>query len=154
MIQIRSSDRFILSNESFANGTTRSSALSPFLCNPGSPPTSHPPAMLSPLHVVAGVCALVGLALLWRDVRSKMRGEGRTARSLLSHYVAVKAAGWLGKLQRCKLEMNTRNVRQVQEETLLRRLAANQHTVYGRQFDFRSIKGQSEQVFCKLFRVR
>nr|XP_043870481.1 GH3 domain-containing protein [Solea senegalensis] len=97
-----------------------------------------PPAMSAAL----GVSSLAaGVALvLWRDIRSRMRGEGRTVSGLLSQYVSLKAVGWLGKRQRRKLEADTLNVKQVQEETLLKRLRNNENTCYGRQYDFSSMK--------------
>lgn len=72
----------------------------------------------------------------------KIKGENRTLRSLLSQYVAVKVVGWLGKLQRRKLEADTLKVKEIQEETLLKRLRKNANTYYGRQYDFCSIKGK------------
>lgn len=97
-----------------------------------------PPLLPSAL----GICSLAGMALIWRDISSKMKGESRTLSSLLSQYLAVKGVGWLGRRQRRKLEADTLNVKQVQEETLLKRLLKNQHTCYGRQYDFSSIKGK------------
>uniref|UniRef100_A0A665TSC1 GH3 domain containing n=1 Tax=Echeneis naucrates TaxID=173247 RepID=A0A665TSC1_ECHNA len=91
------------------------------------------------LPAALGVCSLAGMALLWRGVRSKMEGDNRTVGGLLTQYLGVKALGWLGRRQRRKLEADTLNVRQVQEETLLKRLRKNANTMYGRQFDFRSI---------------
>ncbi|XP_020507747.2 GH3 domain-containing protein [Labrus bergylta] len=96
-------------------------------------------AMPSPLPAVLGVCSLAGMALLWRDLSSKVRGENRTLSSLLGHYLAVKGVGWLGGRQRRKLEADTLNVKQVQEETLLKRLRKNANTCYGTQYDFSSI---------------
>lgn len=90
-----------------------------------------------------GVLSVVGMAFLWRDIRSKMKGENRTPISLLSQYLAVKGVGCLGKWQRSKLEADTLNVKQVQEETLLKRLRKNANTYYGRQYDFSSIKGKA-----------
>lgn len=98
--------------------------------------------MPSPLPTALGVFSLAGMALIWRDISSKIKGENRTFSSLLSQYLAVKAVGWLGKRQRRKLEADTLNVKQVQEETLLRRLRKNANTCYGRQYDFSSIKGK------------
>lgn len=109
------------------------------LCNAGLLRTAMPP----PLPAALGVCSLVGMALLWRDISSKMKAEKRTLSSLLSQYLAVKGVGWLGRRQRRKLEADTVNVRQVQEETLLRRLSKNANTSYGRQYDFSSIKGKN-----------
>ncbi|KAM9837329.1 GH3 domain-containing protein [Aulostomus maculatus] len=100
----------------------------------------HTQAMPSVLPIAVGVSSLVGMALIWRDMNSKMKGESRTFSSLLSQYLAVKAVGWLGRLRRKKLELDTRKVTEVQEETLLKRLRKNQHTCYGRQYDFSSIK--------------
>lgn len=90
-----------------------------------------------------GVCSLAGMALLWRDMSSKMKGDNRTFGSLLSQYVAVKAVGWLGRRQRRKLEADTLDVRRVQQETLLRRLRRNANTLYGRRYDFGSVKGET-----------
>lgn len=96
-----------------------------------------------PAAAAVGVCSLAGMALLWRDISSKMKGDNRTFGSLLSQYVAVKVVGWLGDRQRRKLEADTLNVRQVQQEILLRRLRKNADTRYGRRYDFGSIKGET-----------
>ncbi|XP_061765662.1 GH3 domain-containing protein isoform X1 [Nerophis ophidion] len=87
-----------------------------------------------------GVFSLVGMALVWKDLHSKVRGHGRTSSSLLGQYLAMKAVGWLGRRQRAKLEGDTVDVRKVQEDTLIGRLRKNQQTIYGKQFDFSSIK--------------
>ncbi|XP_056222703.1 GH3 domain-containing protein isoform X2 [Seriola aureovittata] len=96
--------------------------------------------MPPPLPVALGVCSLAGMALVWRDISSKMKGDNRTLSGLLSQYLGVKALGWLGRRQRKKLESDTLNVKRVQEETLLKRLSKNANTCYGKQFDFCSIK--------------
>ncbi|XP_010898097.2 GH3 domain-containing protein [Esox lucius] len=96
--------------------------------------------MPSPLPSAIGLLSLGGMALLWREIRSKVKGENRTLSSLLSQYFAVKFVSWLGKRQRAKLEADTLNIRQVQEETLLKRLRKNADTSYGKQYDFSSIK--------------
>ncbi|KAM9426505.1 GH3 domain-containing protein [Pholidichthys leucotaenia] len=98
----------------------------------------------SPLPATIGVCCLVGMALIWRDISTKMRGENRTLGGLLSQYVAVKVVGWLGRRQRRKLEADTQKVKQAQEETLLQRLRKNANTLYGKQYDFSSIKDSNE----------
>uniref|UniRef100_A0A3P8TE13 GH3 domain containing n=1 Tax=Amphiprion percula TaxID=161767 RepID=A0A3P8TE13_AMPPE len=97
-------------------------------------------AMPSPLPTAVGVCSLAGMALIWRDMSSKMKGGNRTMGSLFSQYLAVKAVGWLGRRQRRKLEADTLKVKQVQEEILLKRLRKNANTCYGRQYDFSSVK--------------
>lgn len=107
----------------------------------------HNLAMPPPLPAVLGVCSLAGMALIWRDISSRMKGENRTLSSLLSQYLAVKGVGWLGRRQRRKLEADTQNVKQVQEETLLTRLRKNANTCYGRQYDFSTITDSS--VFRK-----
>ncbi|KAM7370745.1 hypothetical protein PAMP_010268 [Pampus punctatissimus] len=101
-------------------------------------------AMPPPLPAALGVCSLAGMALIWRDIGSKMKGESRTLSSLLGQYLAVKGVGWLGRRQRRKLEADTLNVKRVQEETLLRRLKKNEHTCYGRQYDFSSIRDSDD----------
>lgn len=101
------------------------------------------------LPAALGVCSLAGLALVWRDISSKMKGENRTFIGLLSQYLAVKGVGWLGKRQRSQLEADTLNVKQVQEETLLKRLSKNANTCYGRQYDFSSIKGKETIRWCE-----
>lgn len=110
------------------------------LCNSGSSSAAMPP----PLPAALGLCSLAGVALIWRDISSKMRGENRTAGGLLGQYVAVKGVGWLGRRQRRKLEEDTLNVRRVQEETLLKRLRKNANTRYGKRFDFSSVTGEDE----------
>ncbi|KAI9526384.1 hypothetical protein NQZ68_039992 [Dissostichus eleginoides] len=100
----------------------------------------HNQVMPPPLPTALGVCSLAGMALLWRDVSSKMKGGNRSWSSLLSQYLAVKGVGWLGRRQRKKLEADTLNVKRVQEETLLQRLRKNENTSYGKQYDFSSIK--------------
>nr|XP_046233858.1 GH3 domain-containing protein [Scatophagus argus] len=100
-------------------------------------------AMPPLLPAALGVCSLTGMALIWKDISSKMKGDNRTLSSLLSQYLAVKVVGWLGRRQRSKLEADTLNVKQVQEETLLKRLGKNANTCYGRQYDFSSIKDSS-----------
>lgn len=76
------------------------------------------------------------MALLW-----KIKIENRSISSLLAQYAAVKAVCWLGNRQRNKLEKDTQDVHRVQEETLLKRLRKHSDTVYGKLYDFGSIKG-------------
>ncbi|KAJ8414370.1 hypothetical protein AAFF_G00052400 [Aldrovandia affinis] len=96
---------------------------------------------------LVGVLSLSGLALLWQDISWRVKGEARTVGSLLSQYVAVKVVGWLGKRQRERLEADTRDIRNAQEETLLKRLRKNSNTYYGRLYGFSSIKDC--EAFCK-----
>ncbi|XP_028287446.1 GH3 domain-containing protein [Parambassis ranga] len=98
------------------------------------------PDMPPTLPAALGVCSLAGIALIWRNISSMAKGENRTIGSLFSQYAAVKVVGWLGKRQRRNLESDTVNVKQVQEETLLKRLRKNANTCYGGQYDFSSIK--------------
>ncbi|XP_073773687.1 GH3 domain-containing protein isoform X2 [Danio rerio] len=95
------------------------------------------------LLAVTAACAPVGLlplclctmALLW-----KIKIENRSLLSLLTQYVAMKSVGWLGNRQRNRMEKDTQEIRRVQEETLLRRLRKHSDTVYGKLYDFSSIK--------------
>lgn len=100
------------------------------------------PDLLCLLPASLGVCSLAGMALIWRDISSKMKGENRTVVSLVGQYVAVKAVGWLGKWQRGKLEADTVKVKRVQEETLLKRLKKATDTCYAKKYDFSSVTGE------------
>lgn len=100
------------------------------------------PDLVRLLPASLGVCSLAGMALIWRDISSKMKGGSRTVTSLVGQYVALKAAGWLGKRQRGKLEADTLNVKRVQEETLLKRLKKAANTCYAEKYDFSSITGK------------
>ncbi|KAL2078245.1 hypothetical protein ACEWY4_025930 [Coilia grayii] len=104
--------------------------------------------VVCPLSTAFGLLSVGGMALVWRDIRWRVKGENRTVGSLLSQYFAVKLVGWLGKRQRAKLEADTQDVRRAQEETLLRRLQKNKNTLYGKQYEFGSIKD------CEAFRQR
>lgn len=73
----------------------------------------------------------------------KIKIENRSISSLLTQYVAMKAVCWLGNRQRNRLENDTQNVHRVQEETLLKRLRKHSDTVYGKLYEFGSIKGDS-----------
>lgn len=96
--------------------------------------------MVRPLPTAIGIFSLGGMALLWRDIRWRVKAENRSVGGLLTQYLAVKLVGWLGKKQRVKLEMDTQNIRLAQEETLLKRLKKNANTLYGKQYEFTSIK--------------
>lgn len=87
------------------------------------------------------------MALIWRAVgwSSEVTGDSRTVGSLVSHYLALKVAGWLGRRQRSALEADTRDATRVQEETLLTRLRRHADTLYGKRYEFSSITG--EEVF-------
>uniref|UniRef100_A0A8C5EPD5 GH3 domain-containing protein n=1 Tax=Gouania willdenowi TaxID=441366 RepID=A0A8C5EPD5_GOUWI len=101
----------------------------------------HGSVMLPSLPAALGLCSVAGgAALLWRTVSSrKIKGENRPFGSLLGQFVAVKAVGWLGRRQRSKLESDTMKVKQIQEETLIKRLKKNSNTWYGKEYDFSSI---------------
>lgn len=99
------------------------------------------------MSTVVGALALsatAGMALLLKDITSRVGAEKRPLGSLLSQYLAVKVVGWLGRKQRKKLDEDTRNVKQVQEETLLKRLRKYADTCYGTQYDFRSMKDSAD----------
>uniref|UniRef100_A0AAV2LKK3 Uncharacterized protein n=1 Tax=Knipowitschia caucasica TaxID=637954 RepID=A0AAV2LKK3_KNICA len=90
------------------------------------------------------VGATVGMTLVLKEIRSKVGWEKRPVGSVLSQYVALKVVGWLGGRQRRKLEEDTHNVAQVQEETLLRRLQKHRDTCYGKLHDFKTITGVAD----------
>lgn len=99
---------------------------------------------MSSLVAALALSATAGMAMVLKDVSSKVGAEKRPMGSLLSQYLALKVVGWLGRKQRRKLEEDTRNVKQVQEETLLKRLRKHGDTCYGRQHDFRSMKDSTD----------
>lgn len=99
---------------------------------------------MSALVAALALSATAGVAMVLKDISSKLGAEKRPMGSLLSQYLALKVVGWLGRKQRRKLEEDTRNVKQVQEETLLKRLRKYGDTRYGRQYDFRSIKDSAD----------
>ncbi|XP_022541162.2 GH3 domain-containing protein [Astyanax mexicanus] len=107
-------------------------------------------AAVSPDFVPAAlvVMSLSGGVLLWRNVSLQLKARSRTVWSLLNQYLAVRFVTWLGKRQREKLEKDTLDIRRVQEETLLKRLSKNADTLYGRQFEFSSIKDSEEFRRC------
>ncbi|XP_061078906.1 GH3 domain-containing protein isoform X2 [Conger conger] len=87
------------------------------------------------------------MALLWRDIDWRVKGQNRSVGSLLTQYVAMKVVGWLGKRQRERLEADTCDIRKAQEETLLKRLRKNANTYYGRLYEFSAIK--DSVAFCQ-----
>ncbi|XP_069041866.1 GH3 domain-containing protein [Lepisosteus oculatus] len=98
-------------------------------------------AWLGPALLVVVVSAM---ALLWRDIAWRAKGQRRSLGSLLKHYLGVRVLGWLGRRQRRRLESDTRAVQRVQEETLLGRLRKNAETSYGRLHGFGSIQDGEE----------
>ncbi|KAL7869871.1 hypothetical protein AOLI_G00138590 [Acnodon oligacanthus] len=102
-------------------------------------------------HVIPtalGVVSLSGVVLLWRNVSLRLKAKNRTVWGLLNHFLTVRFVTWLGKRQREKLEQDTLDIQKVQEETLLRRLHKNAHTLYGKQYNFSSIKDSEEFRRC------
>ncbi|XP_066522765.1 GH3 domain-containing protein [Hoplias malabaricus] len=107
-------------------------------------------AVVSP-HPVAtalGVVFLSGVVLLWRRISKWLKAENRSVWGLLNHLLALRCVSWLSKRQREKLEKDTLNIQQAQEETLLKRLRNNEQTLYGRQYGFSSIKDSEEFRRC------
>lgn len=100
--------------------------------------------VMSALVAALALSATAGVAMVLKDISSKLGAENRPMGSLLSQYLALKVVGWFGRKQRRKLEEDTRNVKQVQEETLLKRLRKYGDTRYGRQYDFRSMKDSAD----------
>lgn len=103
---------------------------------------------MSALVAALALSATAGVAMVLKDISSKLGAENRPMGSLLSQYLALKVVAWFGRKQRRKLEEDTRNVKQVQEETLLKRLRKYGDTRYGRQYDFRSMKDSADFRAC------
>ncbi|XP_033840683.1 GH3 domain-containing protein [Periophthalmus magnuspinnatus] len=96
------------------------------------------------LVAAVALSATAGMTLVLKEISSKLGAEKRPVGSVLSQYLALKVVGWLGRRQRRKMEEDTRNVEQVQEETLLKRLRKHGDTTYGKQYDFKSIRDSAE----------
>lgn len=100
--------------------------------------------MWLPLVVVGASLLGSGVALLlllWKkDVSWRLKGQKRPLGSLLSHYLTLRVVGWLGRRERQRLETDTRDIKRVQEETLLQRVRKNQNTEYGQLYRFAEIK--------------
>lgn len=88
--------------------------------------------------------ATAGMALILKDIGSKLGAEKRPLGNLLSQYLALKVVGWLGRKTRRKLDRDSCNVKQAQEETLLKRLRKHGDTLYGAQYGFSSITDSTD----------
>ncbi|XP_056325721.1 GH3 domain-containing protein isoform X1 [Danio aesculapii] len=88
----------------------------------------------APAGLLLLLCLCI-MALLW-----KIKIKNRSLLSLLTQCVAMKSVGWLGNRQRNRLEKDTQEIHRVQEETLLKRLRKHSDTVYGKLYEFSSIK--------------
>lgn len=102
--------------------------------------------MWLPLVVVGASLLGSGVALLlllWKkDVSWRLKGQKRPLGSLLSHYLALRVVGWLGRRERQRLEKDTLDIKRVQEETLLKHIRKNQNTEYGQLYRFAEFKSK------------
>lgn len=91
--------------------------------------------------------ALIGLlALTSLDMARKRVSTSHTNQTSIIHYLMFSCLSWFGWYMRRKLEVETKNCREVQEKILLERLKLNSETVYGKEFKFNKIKNREDFV--------
>lgn len=82
------------------------------------------------------------------DFYSKNTTPNHTIRTSIDHYIAISSLSWIGWYMRRKLEKSTKNVKQSQDELLLKRLKDNVDTLYGRKYKFGNIKNRDDFVIA------
>uniref|UniRef100_UPI00398E7038 GH3 domain-containing protein isoform X2 n=1 Tax=Pristiophorus japonicus TaxID=55135 RepID=UPI00398E7038 len=97
---------------------------------------------------IFGILSLWMLVWLWRDIRNRSPGQKRPFFSLLNQYLTLRAESVLSLLQRRRLELSTKNIQQVQHDTLLCRILRNRNTEYGKLYRFSEITDR--ETFCSL----
>ncbi|XP_067824984.1 GH3 domain-containing protein isoform X2 [Heptranchias perlo] len=97
---------------------------------------------------IFGILGLWMLVLLRCDICNRSQGQKRPFFSLLSQYLTSRAVSILSLLQRRRLELNTKNIQQVQHNTLLYRIHRNRNTEYGKLYRFSEITDR--KTFCTL----
>ena len=91
---------------------------------------------------LAGV-SLLGVTL---HIRRKRRSELHTFGSMLQQYLEYFVLSILGPRMKKKLETDSVNFVEVQEETLLKILKSNANTEYGVQYRFVDIQNKRQYV--------
>ncbi|XP_078080136.1 GH3 domain-containing protein [Mustelus asterias] len=95
--------------------------------------------MLLIAAIIFGLLSVWVLVLLYRDICNRSKGQNRPFFSLLNHYLAWRAASALSLLRRRRLELSTKNILQVQQDTLLSQIHRNRNTEHGQLFGFPEI---------------
>ncbi|XP_053495651.1 GH3 domain-containing protein [Ictalurus furcatus] len=97
--------------------------------------------------VFPALCA-VALSVAAALCGKSVTGYRRSVFSVVRHYLSVRRVSRAGRRQRDTLERDTRSVRRVQEETLLRRLRDTKNTRYGLEYHFGSITDATDFRKC------
>ena len=99
-----------------------------------------------PIEVTAFLLAavVVLLSCIAVHIFSKCRSESHTFRSLLQNYQAVIFLWIFGWRARKRLERESKDCSNVQEKLLMEILNNNKNTVYGREYNFESIKSSKD----------
>ncbi|KAF4084575.1 hypothetical protein AMELA_G00107820 [Ameiurus melas] len=97
--------------------------------------------------VLTALCA-VALSVAAALCAESVRGDGCGVFGVARHYLSVRRVSRAGRRQRDTLERDTRGVRRVQEETLLRRLRDTKNTRYGLEYHFGSITDATDFRKC------
>lgn len=80
------------------------------------------------------------------DFYKRIVTPNHTIRTSINHYIAVSSLSWIGWYKRQHLERGAKNVKQTQEQLLLKRLKSNSDTLYGKKYKFSGIKSREEYV--------
>lgn len=101
-----------------------------------------------PRLYLATAVGLVGVSALGitLDIRRKRRSELHSFGSMLRQYFEYFFLSFFGARMRRKLENDSVNFAEVQEETLLRILKGNASTEYGVRYKFGDIEGKKQYV--------
>ncbi|XP_059812455.1 GH3 domain-containing protein isoform X1 [Hypanus sabinus] len=86
------------------------------------------------------------LVLLWYYIYRRSLGQKRPFFSLLHQYLFQWYVSLLSLSQRRRLELSTKDVRQVQQSTLLHRLHKDRNTEYGKMYRFSEVTDR--ESFC------
>ena len=102
---------------------------------------------MSRLYLATAV-GLVGVSALGitLHIRRKRRSELHTFGSMLRQYFEYFILSFFGARMRRKLENDSVNFAEVQEETLLKILKGNASTEYGVRYKFGDIEGKKQYV--------
>lgn len=104
----------------------------------------HPKALSVTKSVLAGIGCLILVILSFAGVdyfRRRISGVTQyTFGNMASHYLCLIRLQFTGRRMRNKLESDTIELRNVQNRLIMQRVRRNQSTIYGRDYNFKSIK--------------
>lgn len=106
--------------------------------------TNYTPFGISLVWLFAVISGLV--SIIFFDLHTVKISPFHTIRSSFDHYVAYKLMYFVGWYMRRKLENDTKNISDVQEQFLLQRITNNKNTEYGKKYQFSEIKSREDFV--------